>query len=135
MRAVGLVLISISAWGQAMPAFDAVSVKDVGSILPMSFTQPFRYAPGRVTCSLPLRSIVAEAFAVRQWQIYGPGWLADPEFYQIAAIMPVDTNREQAQLMLRMMLVERFGLRFHYGKKPEQYSRPQRRIQDRTTMD
>ena len=129
MRAVGLVLISISAWGQAPPTFDAVSVKDLGSVLPMRFTpgerprmmdiiQPFRYTPGRVTCSLPLRSIVAEAFALRVWQIYGPGWLDDPEFYQIAATMPPDTRRDEAQLMLRAMLVERFGLRFHYGKKP-----------------
>lgn len=129
MRAVGLVLISISVWGQAAPTFDVVSVKDLGSILPVGFTpgersrlmdviQPFRYTPGRVTCSLPLRSIVAEAFALRQWQIYGPGWLEDLEFYQIAATMPPNTRRDQAQLMLRTMLVERFGLRFHYGKKP-----------------
>ena len=122
-------LLSMLVWGQAPPAFDAVSVKDLGSILPMSsmpgqklrlmdIIQPFRYTPGRVTCSLPLRSIVAEAFALRPWQIYGPGWFDDPEFYQIAATMPPDTPRDQAQLMLQTMLIERFGLRFHYGKKP-----------------
>ncbi len=129
MRAVGLALLSISAWGQAPPTFDAVSVKDLGLVLPLRFTpgersrlidimQPFRYTPGRVTCSLPLRSIVAEAFALRRWQIYGPSWLDDPEYYQIAATMPAETQREQAQLMLRAMLAERFGLRFHYGEKP-----------------
>ena len=129
MRAIGLLLISISAWGQAPPAFDAVSVKDMGFLQPMRFAggerlrmvdlfQPFRYTPGRVTCSLPLRSILAEAFALRQWQIYGPDWLSEMEFFQVAATMPGDTSRDEAQLMLRTMLVERFGMQFHYGKKP-----------------
>ncbi len=127
MRAIGLFWIPMLAWGQTPTAFDAVSVKDAGSIVPrstsgqrqraMDLMRWFQYTPGRVTCSLPLRAILAEAFGLRQWQIHGPTWLDDAEFYQVDATMPADTTREDSQLMLRTMLVERFGLQFHYGEK------------------
>jgi uncharacterized protein (TIGR03435 family) len=62
------------------------------------------------------QSIPKEAFDVKPWQIKGPAWTAS-DMYEIAAITPPDSTRDDVRLMLRGMLVERFGLKFHLQQK------------------
>ncbi len=111
--------------GSAEPAeaFEAASVKLVPkTILDASHgpvTAPFRgfrYTPGRVTCVLPLRSLVREAYSVQGWQVIGPNYM-DGDFYELAAVMPKDTKRNDARLMLQTLLKDRFGLRVHWERK------------------
>jgi uncharacterized protein (TIGR03435 family) len=109
----------------ATPRFDVVSVKPS---VPLELSMQantgvkrfawggFRYTPGRLTSNLPLRSLITEAYSVKSWQVPGPDWLG-VDRYDLAATMPADTPKAIARLMLRTMLAERFGLKFHVEKK------------------
>ena len=120
-RTIPILLAAASAlYAADAPAFDVVSVKHVGSAVAIrtgpgampQVTAPFRYVPGKVTCRLPLHEIIREAWHLEEWQVRGPEWL-ELENYELAATMPESTSRENARLMLRTMLAERFGLQFH----------------------
>jgi uncharacterized protein (TIGR03435 family) len=104
--------------------FDAVSLKLDATADPSLLVQTskkiirpayhsFRYTPGRVTCSLPLISMIAEAYEVEFWRVSGPKWIYDG-VYQLVATMPADASRDTARLMLRTALSDRFGLTFHW---------------------
>lgn len=110
------------------PPFDVVSVKHSGSIGNIvlqaggSFTVPtrgFRYTGGKVTCNLPLSSIIQEAYGIKEWQLEGPAWM-NVELYDFAAVMPDGTSKETARLMMRTALADRFGLQFH--RQPKEFS-------------
>jgi uncharacterized protein (TIGR03435 family) len=60
--------------------------------------------------------LIEEAFSVRAWQVSGPSWLSLDK-YDLTATMPADTTKATARLMLRTMLAERFGLKFHREQK------------------
>jgi len=125
-----LTVFASSGFSQPAPAavsFDVVSVKmnidaDTNEIIESKKKairpayQEFRYTPGRVTCSLPLISIIREAYSIETWKISGPKWLYDG-VYDLVATMPPGTPRETARLMLRTMLAERFALKFHWGNE------------------
>jgi len=111
--------------GPPQPRFDVVSIKSgvktVVRILPNSGPvqvpfQGFRYTPGRLTCNLPLSSLIQEAYSIKPWQLIGPDWVS-VDRYDLAATMPPDTGKPAARLMLQTMLAERFGLRFHRERK------------------
>jgi uncharacterized protein (TIGR03435 family) len=76
----------------------------------------FTYTPGRVECVLPLRSLIREAYSIEPWELSGPAWL-DQDFYDLKAVMPAQTNRSDARLMLRALLKERFDLRLHLEQR------------------
>lgn len=124
MKFAFLFVICAAACAQT---FDVVSIKSTGPVPHLTFqpgekgvfqsVQPFRFTPGRVTCNLPLRSILNEAFGIKDWQLSGPDWLGEQERFQIDATMPADTTRTQAWLMLQTMLADRFGLKFHRDMK------------------
>src|ERR1035438_2419597 len=107
------------------PRFEVVSVKQSSTtaIRVQANTGPvrfafggFRYSPGRLTCNLALRSLIREAFSIRSWEVSGPSW-RDVDKYDLIATMPADTTKATARLMLRSMLAERFGLKFHLEQK------------------
>ena len=110
---------------QTAPAFEAVAVKRSGTTAyvmhgPGSVTAGgfgFRYSGVRVACDLELRAIIREAFSIKEdYQVAGPSWIAT-ERYQVNAVLPAGTSRDMARLMLRTMLEERFGLRYHHEQK------------------
>jgi uncharacterized protein (TIGR03435 family) len=113
--------------GQApvKPAFDAVSVKPSGTnrvvlMHGQSVAVNLRgvtYAGRRVTCNTDLRSILREAYSVKDYQIVAPEWLSS-NTYEVIAVMPEGATREDARRMLQMMLEERFGLRLRRENKP-----------------
>jgi uncharacterized protein (TIGR03435 family) len=105
---------------QAEPSFDVVSVKDAGpqfvrvssdrGINPAQLD--FTWSGPRLRFKLPLDRILLEAFALEEWQLVAPGWLAE-ELYEADAIMPAGSTRQDGRLMVQTMLKQRFGLKFH----------------------
>lgn len=104
--------------------FEVVSVKltdSLGGVMAPNVVRTvhyrrFRYSPTKVTCDQPLMSFLEEAFSLQPWQISGPPWL-ETEKFELSAIMPQGTAKDVARLMLRRMLIERFGLRYHQARK------------------
>jgi uncharacterized protein (TIGR03435 family) len=101
-------------------AFDAASVKvrdpDAPKISQMS-GGPGSDDPGRLRIRLNMSALLPAAFGVGTDQIKGPAWLRDfaaMPFYEIVATMPPNTTKEQCELMLQNLIVERFHLVFHY---------------------
>jgi uncharacterized protein (TIGR03435 family) len=74
---------------------------------------PGSKTPGRIHYSgVTLKMILVRAYAMRPYQILGPGWM-DTERYDIDAKYPVETKAEEFGLMLQTLLAERFHLALH----------------------
>jgi uncharacterized protein (TIGR03435 family) len=70
----------------------------------------------------PMRDLLKLAYGVEAYQIVGPNWLFNTDLppkdvFDVDAVLPVGTSKEQYVLMLQNMLVERFHLGFHFEKK------------------
>jgi len=73
--------------------------------------------PGRVTYNgVPLILLLQNAYGVKRYQISGPSWL-DTERFDIVAKVPDGATKEQFNIMLQNLLVERFGIAFHRETK------------------
>ncbi|HEY4088363.1 MAG TPA: TIGR03435 family protein [Bryobacteraceae bacterium] len=69
--------------------------------------------PGRIRYPVAnLKSILVDAFKVKDYQIEGPDWLTT-QWFEIQATMPPDTTAPQFRLMLQNLLADRFGLTVH----------------------
>jgi uncharacterized protein (TIGR03435 family) len=66
--------------------------------------------------NVSLLELLMQAFGVQQYRIDGPSWLTS-NVYSIVATYPAETPAAQRTLMLRSLLVDRFGLQFHFVKK------------------
>ncbi len=124
MRA-GVTLIALAILFRAGPAqsqdkleFDAASVKTSPSAPGSGFTVSDRGGPGstdptRWSCEYyNLRELIAKAYALYDFQISGPGWMASQRFH-IEAKLPPDSTRAQFREMLRNLLASRFALSAH----------------------
>lgn len=119
---VGAAVAQSSTPDPTRPAFDVVSIRQIEashttSTGPSTTTihapfKPCMYAAGRVSCQLPLESLIEVAFQLKSWEIAGPSWLSEDMFI-VEATMPPDTPKDTARLMLQRALQERFGLTFH----------------------
>jgi len=106
------------------PTFEVVSVRPAGPLRAIPHTdgrmyhntRPLRFTDRTVVGTDTLMNIIQIAYSAEDWEIDGPGWM-DSLTYTISATMPPDTSREKACLMLRAMLVERFGLKFRREKR------------------
>ncbi|HTP30807.1 MAG TPA: TIGR03435 family protein, partial [Candidatus Acidoferrales bacterium] len=73
--------------------------------------------PGRITYPyMTLKNILMTAYNVKNYQINGPSWL-DSERFDVTATMPPETTKEQLQVMLQNLLIERFKMSIHREKK------------------
>jgi uncharacterized protein (TIGR03435 family) len=119
---VGVAVAQSSTPDPTRPAFDVVSIQQIEashttSTGPSTTTihapfKPCAYVAGRVSCQLPLGSLIEEAFQLKSWEIAGPAWLSD-DMFVVEATVPPDTSKDTARLMLQRALQERFGLTFH----------------------
>ena len=124
-----------SAAGKAL-TFDAASVKptsvpdgvrlmDDGRVgvrkgsgihIPLNTGGPGTGDPGRIHYPI----ITLKQLLRRAWDSYyeidGPGWL-DSQTVAVEATMPPKTTKAQFQEMLRNLIIERFALQYHAGKK------------------
>lgn len=102
------------------PAFEVASVRmDTGESRPDAGGingGPGTGNPGRFTATqVPLSMLFVRAFEIENDQLVGPDWLRDlNRRYTISAIMPQDATQTEFRIMLQNLLVERFGLRFHW---------------------
>lgn len=75
--------------------------------------------PGQITyTNVPLRSLLANAYGVKGYQITGPGFL-DTERFDVLAKVPKGTSKDDAKLMLQNLLAERFQLKLHREQKEQ----------------
>lgn len=73
--------------------------------------------PGRIHYPfMTMKSLLTNAFDVKNFQIVGPSWL-DTERFDITATMPPNTTKEQFRAMLQNLLAERFKLTIHRDSK------------------
>jgi uncharacterized protein (TIGR03435 family) len=129
-------LASCLAYGQTPDkplTFDAASVKPAAPLAPGGggrFTAPAgggrtmaptggsgTQEPGRIRYPyMTLKDLLIRAYDVQDFQIGGPGWL-DMERFDIDAVMPPDTTKEQFRAMLRNLLAARFQITTHRETK------------------
>lgn len=73
--------------------------------------------PGRIKYPYTsLKTLVMNAYDVKNFQITGPDWL-DREMFDVEATMPPETTKEQLRTMLQNLLAERFKLTIHRDTK------------------
>lgn len=114
-------LVSGTAGFAEGPTFDAASVKLWTDEIKQPYTitgGPGTSDPGRFRAPrILLFNLLGRAFGVSTDQIAGPAWLREvgsANNFTIIAAMPPDTTKEQFQLMLQNLLVDRFHLVFHH---------------------
>jgi len=62
--------------------------------------------------NVTLKDIIAQAYEIGKYQVAGPDWM-DNERYSIAAKIPDGLGSAQIPAMLKALLSERFGVKFH----------------------
>jgi uncharacterized protein (TIGR03435 family) len=102
------------AYGQGLaePQFEVASVKVAGPSEwhRATWQQDFGGRTGRVFYKdVTLQELIGHAYRVRAFQIAGPDWITVNR-YDLEAIPPVGTAREQYPELLQRLLAERFGL-------------------------
>ena len=110
-----LVLLTSTAPGQApkRPEFETASVKRSQRQVGPDYNNQFRVSPSGLTArNVTLRRLVSEAYQLQLRQVLGPNWL-DQNEYDIEARTGGPVVREELNLMLRTLLVERFDLKQH----------------------
>jgi len=125
VAAVALMLASTVAWAQgtaARPKFDSFEVATVKPIDPDAHAGRMFRMDGThrwVATNFTLKALIALAYDMNPRTISGgPSWI-DSQHFDIEAVTPGDvkpTRLEQMQ-MLRALVVERFGLKFHRQEK------------------
>lgn len=108
------------------PVFDAVSIRPADSTRTVEVNgitatgparwQPCEYLRDRVRCRMPLWGFIREAFQLREFEVTAPEWTKE-DMFQLEAVMPVDTPRETARLMLKQAIITQFQLRYHASKR------------------
>lgn len=111
-----LLLLSIAPLASAQsapPAFDVASVRPSQHEVGPDYNNQITYSPAGFTArNVTLKRLIAEAWRCQLSQVVGPPWL-DHNEYDIEAREPDGTSREQASLMLRTLLSDRFQLKEH----------------------
>jgi uncharacterized protein (TIGR03435 family) len=125
-----LIAACCAAYGQNTPEFDVASVKQLDpsqSVQPgrpdLSFVgksgKPFQIEGHRVTVQGTARTLIADAYDVRDYQVAAaPGW-ADTLMYAITAEVSGDSipTQDQVRPMLKSLLADRFQLKLHTDTK------------------
>ena len=109
MKFAFLILSSV-AFGQTF---------EVASIRPSAGPAAERMAVGvhidgaRISCtSLSLRDYITSAYQVKLYQVVAPDWIAGERF-DVQATLPPGATQEQVPDMLKALLADRFGMKFH----------------------
>lgn len=124
-------LIVLTAFAQTPPpdpklTFEVASIKpaqpptpDAGGRIFMRGPSggPGTKDPGRINYPfMSLKNLLMTAYNMKNYQISGPSWL-DTERFDITATMNPETTKEQFQVMLQNLLIERFKMSVHREKR------------------
>jgi uncharacterized protein (TIGR03435 family) len=94
------------------PSFEVVSIRSTPSSTRPTGKKAESDA-GRLRYSyIPMLQLIANAYQVETYQVFGPSWLAT-ERYEIEAKLPQNSTRDQVPLMLKTMLADRFHFASH----------------------
>jgi uncharacterized protein (TIGR03435 family) len=110
------VLILLFATAAAAQDFDVASVKlhvpKAGEGNSSKMTGgPATEDPGRiVVTNRTLRTLIIEAYGIRNFQIEHPGWMGDLR-YDIVAKVPAGASHQDSRVMMRKLLEDRFELK------------------------
>ncbi len=106
--AVAILVVSGSAFAQALPTFEAASVKKATAP-----TGPRIVAVTGRRVSAPfvtLRMLVQVAYGVEQDQVIGgPPWI-DSDHFEVNATTPAGASIDDVRTMLQQLLADRFGV-------------------------
>jgi uncharacterized protein (TIGR03435 family) len=95
----------------AAPRFEVASVRPSAGVT--RGERSWGDGTGRVILrNIPLKYVLMHVFELQAYQLSGPEWLGN-KFFDIMAVAPDGTTREQLSLMFEALLKERFKLRFH----------------------
>jgi uncharacterized protein (TIGR03435 family) len=113
---VALVLLSVSAFSQAPPAFEVADVKANKS---GETRMAVDMQPGGklVMHNVPMRVLIMFAYHLRAEAVSGPAWL-DSERYDVIAKAAQTSVPDDLRRMLQTLLTERFKLGVHTEQKP-----------------
>jgi len=67
--------------------------------------------------NITLKSLVAKAYDIKDFQVSGPAWI-DSDRYDIIATIPEGTSEAKVPVMLQSLLVERFQMKIRRIRKP-----------------
>jgi uncharacterized protein (TIGR03435 family) len=105
--------VALLAWGQ----FEAASVKLHTAASPSTGRVGIQETPGLIRIeNLSLKSVIGTSYGVKDFQIEGPGWLADVSV-DIDAKPPAGYRHAQLQPLLQNLLAERFKLAVHHESR------------------
>ena len=118
---------ALAQTADAPPVFEVASIKPsvrdqmtdiLGAVVPAWMRGgPGTRDPGQISfTNASLKTLIANAYGVKPYQISGPTWL-DVVGFNIIAKVPPGTSKEQLKLMLQNLLAERFKLTLHHEKK------------------
>jgi uncharacterized protein (TIGR03435 family) len=115
-----VIFTSMAAHGQpaaAPPTFEVASVKPVEPSPDGRVIRRMGGDPGMVDYkNFTLKTLLARAYGLRDYQITGPDWL-DTEGYDVLAKVPGGVPQDQIPAMLQALLADRFQIRFHKETK------------------
>lgn len=123
---VGLMVGAIALSGQqreqavagASASFEVASVKPNNSGAQGSGTE-WQRSGALIATNVTLKSLIARAYEVREFQVDGPGWLGSARF-DINARALEGTPDQSRPAMLRSLLTERFKLTAHLETREQQ---------------
>ena len=118
---VGAPVVSLGQPTEGKPAFEVASVKPAAPITGVGATM-FRMRGGPGTddtgqisySNISMQQLLILAYGLhKQYRLAGPNWLEN-EKYDIVAKLPAGATKEQVNVMLQNLLVDRFGLATHH---------------------
>jgi uncharacterized protein (TIGR03435 family) len=117
---IGVSFFATVGWVSAQDRleFEVASVKPAapqagGRVLIGRQGGPGTPDPTRITyTNTALKQFIAVAYNLKPYQLTGPDWL-DTERFDIVAKVPAGATKEQANVMMQNLLVDRFKLSFH----------------------
>jgi len=65
---------------------------------------------------MSLTRLIVMAFGVKTFQVSGPDWLRSTKF-DVSAILPASTTKEEIQIMWQKLLSDRFRLELHHDER------------------
>ena len=116
-RVVLAVVVSAAAFGQARPEFEVASIRLSPPFNGAQVNAGVHVDGARISCTaLSLKLYIQMAYGMKNYQIFGPDWLASERF-DITATLPAGATREQVPNMMRALLGDRFQMKSHRDTK------------------
>jgi uncharacterized protein (TIGR03435 family) len=116
IKLLAMIALAISPVSGQAPSFEVASVRSASAPVQTGGSTGFRESidPQQVRYSfVTLQFLITRAYAIKNYQISGPGWL-DTEHFDVVARLPNGATREQVPAMLQALLAERFRMVVHW---------------------